>query len=48
MVLWVKFDGLREQVDGGIVVLSLEGFISFVLKFAGLRKSYQYHRLHEI
>lgn len=41
-------DGLREQVDGHIVILGLEGFVSLSLEFVSLHKSYQYRRLHEI
>lgn len=48
MILWVKFDGLCEQVDSCIVVFSLEGFVSLILEFVGLGKSYQYLRLYEI
>ena len=36
MVLRVEFDSLGEQVDGRIVILGLEGFVSLVFKFVGL------------
>lgn len=40
MALWVKFEGLREQLDGRIVIFSLEGFVSLSLEFIGLGKFY--------
>ena len=37
MILWVELDSLCEQVDGGIVVFGLEGFVSLILELGGLR-----------
>ena len=37
MVLRVELDSLCEQVDGGIVVFGLEGFVSLILELCGLR-----------
>jgi len=36
VVLRVEFDGIGEKGDGGIVVLSLEGFVSLVFEFVDL------------
>ena len=32
MVVWVELDGLSEELDGFLVSMSLEGFISFVFE----------------
>ena len=37
MILRVEFNSLGEQSDGGIVILGLEGFVSLILEFVGLR-----------
>jgi len=36
VVLRVEFDGLGKQGDGGVVILSLKGFVSLVFEFVDL------------
>jgi len=37
VVLRVEFDGFGEQGDGGFVIFGLEGFVSLIFEFVGLR-----------